>query len=368
MNSRRRPRWPLVVLVNLLGIAAVLLAAEATTRWRLAGSAGQGDDRLPMCRPDDTTIWRYRPDVTLDYRTPEFTMPVATNKDGLRSGPPPVAGQPVVLFIGDSFTFGWGVAPAQRFSELAAAAAGAPQFINAGHWMYTFDQQLVLLKELVRRWRPSVVVQGLYWPHVRTLLGHRLEHDSAGRLQAVRAPGLVVDAQGVLRHRSDWVDSPPLGSQLLAQAARALLNRDLQRQAASWVEYMQPGRDKDGDLWAETDALLGETLAFLRAEGVVWVPFLIPTSVEVGGDGWRHVGWFAAEPPSGVDVTLPARRLQAMLERRGQPVLALAEPLRAAGGARLYFAEDGHWNAAGHDAVAALLAPAIARALPPTSR
>ena len=33
------------------------------------------------------TIWRYRPDVRLTYRAPEFEMQIRTNDVGLREGP-----------------------------------------------------------------------------------------------------------------------------------------------------------------------------------------------------------------------------------------------------------------------------------------
>lgn len=370
MTGKHKALWGRVVLVNLLAIAAVLGLAELAAR-RLSGPA-QGDEQLPMCRPDETTIWRYRPGVDLVYRAPEFDMAVHTDGEGLRagaaaSGETPAAA-PTVLAIGDSFSFGWGVAADERFTEVAGHALGGRRIVNAGHWMYTFDQQLVLLKALVPRHRPAVVVQGFYWPHVRTLAGHRLERTAGGSLAAVRDPALQVDAAGVLRRRSDWIEAPPLGSRLLALGARALLNRDLQRQAARWVDYMQPGSTADADLWSTADALVGETIDWLRARGIAYVPFLIPTSVEVGGAGWQHVGWFGDAPPAGVEPGLPTRRLQAMFAARGVPAVDLSPILRRAGGDRLYFAQDGHWNRAGHAAVGEALAPALAEALARTAQ
>jgi hypothetical protein len=93
------------------------------------------------------------------------------------------------------------------------------------------------------------------------------------------------------------------------------------------------------------------------------VPFLIPTSIEVGGTNWSHVGWTSKDAPSHVDPALPARRLTVMFNMRGMPVIDLAQSLRARGGAALYFPSNGHWTEQGHAAAGAALAPAIAKAL-----
>jgi hypothetical protein len=354
-------RWAFVAVFNLAAIALVLGCAELAAR-ALAGGM-QADEQLPMCRPDAATVWRYRPDITLTYRVPEFEMAIRTNDEGLRSSPASTAAGPTVLFIGDSFTFGWGVDQQRRFSERIGQSLGDIRIVNAGHWMYAFDQQLVLLKELVARYRPAVVVQGFYWLHVRTLYNHHDVRGRDGALRAVEVPSLRVDDNGVLRFHSEWVDDPPLGSQLVALLARSLLNRDLRRQAATWVEYMRPGSTADAALWAESDALIGETIAYLRTAGIAYVPFLIPTSVEVGGTGWSQVGWQEKNPPPGVDTGLPARRLTTIFRKYGTNPVDLVPTLRTRGGPALYFAADGHWNEQGHTAAGTALTAPVAQAL-----
>ncbi len=365
MTWRTTRRWAAVAAFNLAAIVLLLGAAEVGVRLTSGADRTDQDDQLPMCQADPVTIWRYKPDVRLVYRAPEFEMHVRTNEEGLRSGamsagPEPV---PTVLFIGDSFTFGWGVSEAERYTDLIGKRLGGVRTVNAGHWMYTFDQQLLLLRQLIERHRPAVVVQGFYWMHVRSLFNHQLERNADGSLRAVLDPKIHVDPRGVLKFRSDWLERPPLGSQLVALVARAVLNRDLRERAADWVDYMRPGSTRDAALWAETDALIGETARLLRQAGIAYVPFLIPASVEVGGTYWSHVGWMGSTPPPGIDVTLPAARFAAMLRRHGAEPVELAAALREAGGPALYFPQDGHWNAAGHAAVGRLLAPAVHRAL-----
>lgn len=374
MSLPRLRHAAFVVAVNLLAITALLGTAELGVRL-LGGPVRVDQDRqLPMCRPDALTIWRYKPDIALTYRAPEFEMTIRTNGEGLRNSDLPAADLPTILFIGDSFTFGWGVEERERFSDLVAgllpAATTGPgvRIVNAGHWMFTFDQQLVLMRQLVETYRPAVVVQGFYWMHVRSLFNHRLMRAPDGSLEAVQDPKIAVGDDGVLRFRSDWLERPPFGSQLVAMVARALLNRDLRERAADWVDYMRPGSDRDEQLWKTTDGLVGETIGMLRTQRIAYVPFLIPASVEVGAPWWSHVGWMGATPPPDIDPSLPAKRLAAMFSQRGIEAEELAGPLREMGGASLYYPGDGHWNAAGHEAAARVLAPLVGRALATRAR
>ena len=199
------------------------------------------------------------------------------------------------------------------------------RIVNAGHWMYTFDQQLVLMKEMIERYRPAVVVQGFYWMHVRSLFNHRLVRGPDSMLQSVEDSKIMVNDRGILKFHSDWLERPPLGSQLLATVARAILNRNLNEKAALWVDYMRPGNTQDEGLWALTGEIVAETIRTLGTAGIAYVPFLIPASVEAGGTSWANVGWTAPTPPTGVEVGLPAARLAAFC--------AAGHSHRAAGGA-----------------------------------
>lgn len=376
MKKRKTPGWAFVVAFNIVAIAAVLGAAELGARW-IAGSDGTDqDDQLPMCRPDALTIWRYRPDVHLTYRAPEFEMQIRTNDAGLREGPIAPASDDVttVLFIGDSFTFGWGVTEAERYSEVLARllAEGRPgtrlRIVNAGHWMYASDQQLVLMKEMIERYRPAIVVQGVYWMHIRTLFNHRLVRAADGTLLSVEDSKIKVSDRGILKLRSDWLERPPLNSQLVALVARALLNRDVIEKAGEWVDYFRPGKTPDEGLWALTDDIVGETIRTLQARGIAFVPFLVPSIVEVTGSNWTAVGWKRPAPPPDVDIGLPARRMASIFAKHGTELIALAAPLRERAGreqagAGLYFPQDGHWTADGHAAVAEILMPHLIRAL-----
>ncbi|MBX9874996.1 MAG: hypothetical protein K2X84_09070, partial [Beijerinckiaceae bacterium] len=78
-----------MIAFNLAAIALVLGVAEVSARLMSGADRTDQDDQLPMCRADPVTVWRYRPDVRLTYRSPEFEMHVRTNEEGLRSASMP---------------------------------------------------------------------------------------------------------------------------------------------------------------------------------------------------------------------------------------------------------------------------------------
>lgn len=92
--------------------------------------------------------------------TPEFTMTISTNSHGFRG--PELAGEKPILFLGDSFTLGYGVSDGEEFPQLVGQALGVPVLNrgigNAGqaHWIKfleteaaTFHPRLVVLQFLV---------------------------------------------------------------------------------------------------------------------------------------------------------------------------------------------------------------------------
>jgi lysophospholipase L1-like esterase len=75
---------------------------------------------------------------------------------------------PVILAVGDSTAFGWGVAeqetwPRQLESYLRDASGGQLRVINAGVPSYTSSQTLLYLQELLPRLEPAVVLVSVLW-------------------------------------------------------------------------------------------------------------------------------------------------------------------------------------------------------------
>lgn len=93
-----------VAAFNLVLIGATLLGAEAYVRYHSSQvSQESSDDQLPMCEKDDVRIWRYKPNVAIRYKHPEFEIAIRTNDDRLRSNRTQNADAPLIIFVGDSF-------------------------------------------------------------------------------------------------------------------------------------------------------------------------------------------------------------------------------------------------------------------------
>ena len=269
-----------------------------------------------------------------------------------------------IVALGASNTFGKGVSRGQAYpaqlEALLRARGLSVRVINAGYWGYTYDQQLVLMREMIGRYHPKIVAQEFSWPAIRTLVHHEQHRSSDGQLVSVSDDEIKIDENGVLKYRSDWLDRPPLKSQLIATIARAILNRAFLTSATQWVPFLYPEDKSTEPLWELTDRLATEGAAVVRDQGIKYVPFLVPTGIEVGGDSWGGL-----VPPAGADTGLPTRRFKAIFAKIGATVLDPSEALREHGGAKLYFVHDGHWNADGHRVMGELLANTIAPALKP---
>lgn len=359
-------------LAFTLVVWAVLFAlAEGALRlweaWRPRGKEWT-DGQLFMCEPHPARIWQYKPGYRQAYRTPEFTMSVRTNEARLRDRGWDSAladhGARRVLAVGDSFTFGWGVEEEQRYGELLEAElAGASRplvFLNAGHWSYTLDQELLLMRELVPRLRPQLVVQGLYPPGLLPLLAHRWERDAHGRLVACRNEGIRVDDEGALRFTNDYLDETPFRSRVLGSVFRVWFNWRLSREAmVGDMALMDAGATRYEPAWRMAGEVLDETGRYLAEEGVRWIAFSVPRDLQVSRLEWNDT-YREAAAGAALDPDLPMRRLGELVRRGGGEWVDLLPGFRAGYEPDLYFGIDPHWTAKGHRLAARLLAPAIA--------
>jgi hypothetical protein len=351
--------------------AALFALVEGVLRgWEAARPRGREwtDGQLFMCEPDARRIWHYKAGYRQTYRTPEFTMAVRTNGLRLRGAEWDAAalapGTLRVLALGDSFTFGWGVSEEERFSDRLQAALAAPGrpvvVVNAGHWSYTVDQELILLRELVPRLRPHLVVQGLYPPGVVAILAHQWERDGHGRLTACRNAGIRVDDEGALRFTNDYLERTPFRSRVVSGVFRIWFNWRLSREAmVGDMALLNPAVTRYEPAWRMTSEVIEETGRYLRDEGVDWIAFSVPRDLQVSEAEWNDTYRKAA---SGVtlDPDLPMRRFGASVAAGGGEWVDLLPAFRSRYAPNLYFGVDPHWTAEGHRLAAEELRPAVA--------
>ncbi len=204
----------------------------------------QLDSALTMVEPNPTRVWQYKKNYSQQYSNEEFTFHIQTNSLGLRDREIEHTNANLrVLVIGNSFTFGWGVQQSQRYTEFLQGILQNERkntkvhVLNAGYWFYTFDQQLLLLKEMLPVYKPHLVLQGFYGPHVLNLGEHSWERDSSGSLVSINYVRsydneIKVNPDGSLRLTNHLIEEPPLSSCFIREAIRRYYCK-LPRQADS---------------------------------------------------------------------------------------------------------------------------------------
>jgi lysophospholipase L1-like esterase len=265
---------------------------------------------------------RLRPGFSTVRIAPEFTMTLTTNSLGFRGPEPETPPRGVVLFLGDSFTMGYGVDDGQEFpalvrERLRAAPGGAIPVVNAGTGDTGNGRWVKFLRGPAAGFEPRAVVLQVHANDFVDNLNEALfalEPDGSLRELPPRPPGWSRRVQQV-------VESIPglsysrlvgLGKQLHVGGGNG---------AADGVAARPPAPD---DPPSQNDRLtlrlVAEALRLCRAQG--WPALLVLADV--------------SDPQ--------ARWLREIAAEEGTPVLAIPPKTERPD---LYFGLDGHWTAQG---------------------
>lgn len=183
-------------LLSIGGTLALLVALEGGLRLASVG-AGYWDRQLPPTVMRDPELWvRLRPSVRYESRD---SGTIVTSTHGTRGPEFPVpkpAGRVRVVCVGDSVTFGWGVAADEAYPALLERALRASardvDVVNAGQPSYSSFQGRILLERELLGYGPDIVTFAF---------GH---NDGFGaprsdRAERARDRGLARRAQRLLR-------------------------------------------------------------------------------------------------------------------------------------------------------------------------
>jgi hypothetical protein len=318
------------------------------------GEAGRGSPWFAggnhprfLFQPDPQSGYTLRPGFRGREIAPgnEFDVAVAIDSQGLRDHPqhpqhpqiPPLV--PGVLTVGDSMTFGEGVPAEDSYSAWLERTAGVRVY-NAGVPGFSSRQMLARLRRCLPALRPAAVVMTLapLWDRQRCATpfvykdGYIVAQGYADRLvlldgnlylEETRLP--VLGAATAYAKRYSAVMRLALPG--AAGAARALLHRSRPAPPSSAADLEPTARN------------LATAQHLVESFGAGFVAVL----VDDRGPEFRR------------DRAL----LEAWLRQLGVPFLAADDLLPGADWPRLRYARDGHWNAAGHEAVGKALAPRI---------
>ncbi|OGW83294.1 MAG: hypothetical protein A2Z83_04610 [Omnitrophica bacterium GWA2_52_8] len=297
----------------------------------------------------DVLGWYPQPDKTARLETPLIHQEIHTNAAGFRGernyAENKNSGGPRILAVGDSFTFGFGVADSETFSRRLEERNPALEVLNAGVPGYGIDQVLMLYREIGRKYHPDVVLVDVFpemgWRATRAFTAggyakpfFKLTAQGELELQNVPVPKPYAMTQGQfpnLFQHSFW--QAVLKKSMLYQWIRARLLR-LSRN----VYLIDPDLS---DEWKISRKILSQLLREIRKDGAEPVLVMIPPE------------YWVRSP----EKNQPRRSMLRFAKREHVPVVDLTTAFYEAGKKSsvedYYIRDDWHWTAKGHALAAA---------------
>jgi hypothetical protein len=347
------------------------------------------------------------PNVSTRTRTSEYDVAIETNSEGFRdSGAHPFFGGRVAV-IGDSFVFGSGVVQGDVFTSRLSTSDRPFNVWNFGVPGTGPFNALYLWRDYARQIRPQVLVVTVYAGNDASdalresreatprlvlaarakMLWHRLRPTSRKKNAATR----VVAAQG---WNAFGLENPATEEALLAAAQKRGVSPDSVRARLAQIpdSLLQAARtfhsnpfnvaeavlDPDGlrhNILLDTpetkkgfealESALSRIHREVEAAHAQLLLVCIPAAVQVDSTYWwpAHLGVRLDERV--VHNTVFQHELLEFARNNHIEFVDLLPALRKRPNSRLYYEQDGHWTAAGHDVAAGVIGEKLHDMLPP---
>jgi len=159
-DDTKRDRHGLIkISVILVSLFAGLAIAETGLRLFFADSLGVvlNDERGVVYRYDPELGWFPKENLDTIFDGAARRIHVKSNSLGFRDIEHKVDERPVILFLGDSFVWGYDVEAEERFTERLREKMPGWNILNLGVSGYGTDQELLLLKKYIGFYKPKVV-------------------------------------------------------------------------------------------------------------------------------------------------------------------------------------------------------------------
>jgi hypothetical protein len=191
------PRLLKNILLQTLLALCTLAAVEAALRvadLRYLRIDVPGNFVAAIFRHDPEIGWSPAPSQISTYSHAR-KVTVRNNGLGLRDIEFERGSKPVVLFIGDSFTWGFNVEAEERFTELLRERFPGHTIVNAGVAGYGTDQEFLLLRRIWDAVQPRIVVLEVHLSDRRDNIRNR-QYDGYFKPYTVRAEGGRLEWRG----------------------------------------------------------------------------------------------------------------------------------------------------------------------------
>jgi GDSL-like Lipase/Acylhydrolase family len=234
-------------------VAVALLALELVLRViDLRYLRDDQSERSLLYAYDAELGWFPRPNSGARFAGSR-TVSVQHNSLGLRDIEHDDARKPTIMFVGDSFAWGYDVEAKERFTDLLRERLPQFRIVNAGVSGYGTDQEYLLLQRLWDRFSPDVVV--LMFSH-----NDRFDNSTNSRYDGTYKPYFALLPEG-----GQFRGQPPPKSRHLRIKDSALAQHSLlARLALSAYVRLRHGKVTVSD---PTEYLVGMMRSFVEARG-----------------------------------------------------------------------------------------------------
>jgi len=368
----------------LLGVSVVLTLGMVEVGMRLALRHADESVSTQYTEADPVRGWRHRPGARGRFGQAEYVI----NSRGLRDvehAPAPAPGDTRVLLLGDSFTEGFSVAledgVARALERDLHRDGCAAEVVNGGTVGYSTDQEYLFYRDEGVSYAPRIVVLLFYYNDIL--------YNARAAVPGGVAKPLFTFTGGTARVKNYPLPPPPppmrsaqpwRGSVALTYFRERLRDGAPRTyDALAKLRFWSPIRPGEAPIemqvydreppepvvqaWLQTEHLLALLQREVAAHGARLLVAYVPSKMEVSRADWELTRRRYRLDESRWDRRLVVRRLEAVGQRLGVPVLDLTDALWAEQG-RAYFAQGGHWNARGHAVAAREIAELLQRATP----
>ena len=166
-NTSSFPKRKVVIFSTIVICCSILMAlALCEFALRYKERSGQAPELLDpgLIKYDRNLGWKLTPRWRGNHQHRDFLVSYQTNRYGFRGEftPPGDHNGRRIAFLGDSFTFGFGVNDHETFINRLNEKAPEEHYFNFAVPGYSTDQQYLLLRRRVFNFRPDVVVLVTY--------------------------------------------------------------------------------------------------------------------------------------------------------------------------------------------------------------
>lgn len=158
LSQKKSMKYGRLLLIVGLWLFAFLLPELAARCFMPEWSPAQENTKTLI--PDREVGWLYKAHAEAD--TARLSGTFIANSLGLRDAELGAKDRPRVVFLGDSFTWGWGVPNGVRYTDKLQEAYPQYQMVNAGINGYSTVQEALLLKKYYQELMPDLIVLQIF--------------------------------------------------------------------------------------------------------------------------------------------------------------------------------------------------------------